>query len=176
MRRATRQLAAVLTLLCLSIAPLLPPAHLHRHTDRLGHAQTLVHRHFAPHAIAIGAHVARPGAEDGAPAWLDDPCGVPASAPLVATDAAVAVFFGLNPPPDVDLAAPPLDAPIHSPPHRPTGLRAPPSRSEPIDVRLVRPELCEGESDEAYDLVGRRRTALVRPSARSRADVDRTNQ
>jgi hypothetical protein len=135
--RTAQQSTAVFTLLCLSIAPLLPPAHLHRHTDPLGHAHTLVHRHFAPHAIAIGAHVAPHGAEGGAPTWLDDPGGVPANAPLVTTDAAIGTFFGLNPPPDVHHAAPPLDAPIHSPPHTPTGLRGPPPLSEPIDARLV---------------------------------------
>jgi hypothetical protein len=43
-----RRASALITLLAVSIAPLLPPEHIHRGVVR-GQVHLLVHRHFAPH-------------------------------------------------------------------------------------------------------------------------------
>jgi hypothetical protein len=125
-----RPTAALITLLGLLIAPLLPPAHLHRRVTDVGHVHTLIHRHFAPHASEAGAHLRGSGVPEGAPLWLDDPCGALPHALLVTADTTVPLFGAPNPPQvDVKFVPPPSDVSIHSPPRSPVGLRAPPSRS-----------------------------------------------
>ena len=129
MKLNIRPLAALITLLGLLIAPLLPPAHLHRRVTEVGHVHTLIHRHFAPHTSEAGAHLRGSGVPEGAPLWLDDPCAAPPHASLVTADPTVPFFHVPNPPQtDVEFL-PPSDVSIHSPPRSLVGLRAPPSQS-----------------------------------------------
>jgi hypothetical protein len=125
-----RPIAALITLLGLLIAPLLPPAHIHRRPTGGGHVHTLIHRHFAPHTNETGAHIGTAGMSEGAPQWLDDPCGTLPQLPSMPADSTVPLFSAPNPPQvDVKFVPPPSDGSIHSPPRSPVGLRAPPSRS-----------------------------------------------
>jgi hypothetical protein len=130
MKVSIRPIAALITLLGLVIAPLLPPAHLHRRPTGDGHVHTLIHRHFAPHTSDAGAHIGTSGVSEGAPQWLDDPCGALPPLASMAADTAVPLFSAPNPRQvDVKFVPPPSDVSIHSPPRSPVGLRAPPSRS-----------------------------------------------
>jgi hypothetical protein len=125
----SRSIAALITVLGLLLAPLLPPAHLHRRADGVGHVHTVIHRHFAPHTSEAGAHLGGSGVPEGAPQWLDDPCGAMPQWPSIAADTTVPLFSLPNPPQvDVEFVPPPSDVSIHSPPRSPVGLRAPPSR------------------------------------------------
>jgi hypothetical protein len=130
MKVNVRPIAALITLLDLVVAPLLPPAHIHRTATGVGHVHTLIHRHFAPHTSEAGAHMGGSGVPEGAPQWLDDPYGALKHAPLVTADMSVPLFHApTRPLVDVELVPPASDVYIHSPPPSPAGLRAPPSQS-----------------------------------------------
>jgi hypothetical protein len=133
-----RPTAALITLLALLIAPLLPPAHLHRRVTDVGHVHTLIHRHFAPHTTEAGAHLGGSGVPEGAPQWHDAPWGAMPQLPSIAADTTVPLFSVPNPPQvDVKFVPPPSDVSIHSPPRSPAGLRAPPHEADPALRRRV---------------------------------------
>src|ERR1700681_293183 len=130
MKVSIRPIAALITLLGLLIAPLLPPAHLHRRPTGDGHVHTLIHRHFAPHTTEAGAHIGTSGVSEGAPQWLDAPFGALPHGSLVTADTTVPLFRVPNPPQgEVKVVPPSSGVSIHSPPYSPVGLRAPPSRN-----------------------------------------------
>jgi hypothetical protein len=84
-----RRAAALMTVAGLWAAPLLPPAHLHRNPLGSAWARPLVHRHFAPHASPMGAHIERAGVAEGAPEWLDEPYGSLPHRPAVTADTTI---------------------------------------------------------------------------------------
>jgi hypothetical protein len=121
-----QRVAAFVTLVGFLLAPMLPPAHVHRGAS--GSHASFVHRHFAPHTTASGTHVGHPGVADGAPQWLDDPVGSTPDSPVVRAEPTALGFHVLRPPlARGEYVASPPEPSVHAPPGRPTGLRAPPS-------------------------------------------------
>jgi hypothetical protein len=124
-----QRVAAFVTLVSVLLAPMLPPAHIHRGASGF-HAHSFVHRHFAPHTTANGTHVGQSGVAEGAPQWLDDPIGSTPDSPVVRAEPAVLLFHIVLPPLGKDdYVAPPPEPSVHAPPRRLVGPRAPPLHS-----------------------------------------------
>jgi hypothetical protein len=130
MKANLRRAAALITLLGLLLAPVLPPEHMHQSAAGVGRVHTRIHRHLLTHTSAVGTHVERPCVPEGAPHWLDDPCGAMPRPPVVAADTTVVQFRLVRPVPrDVAHVTPHSDVRGHAPPRSPAGLRGPPSQA-----------------------------------------------
>jgi hypothetical protein len=122
--------AALITLLGLLIASVLPPEHLHQSAAGVGRVHRHIHRHLSAHTSPVGTHVERPCVPEGAPHWLDDPGGAMSRPPVVAADTTVVQFRLVRPVPgDVAHVTPRSDVPVHPPPRSPAGLRGPPAQT-----------------------------------------------